>query len=69
MNQPSFIFLPGRQAATADALEEDATTLLAHVASDAAVTLGHMTGAMVGALTAPFTMAATATAHSAHADT
>jgi len=76
MNQPSFILLPGRDAASAwstteaDMLQEDATTLLARAASDAAVTVGHLTGAVVGAWTAPLAMAAAATAvaRSAQAD-
>lgn len=77
MNQPSFILLPGgREAASAwatpeaDMLQEDATTLLARAASDAAVTVGHLTGAVVGAWTAPLAMAAAASeaARSAEAD-
>ena len=77
MNEPSFILLPhaGEAASVwditeADMLQEDATTLLARAASDAAVTVGHLTGAVVGAWTAPLAMAAAATgaARSAHAD-
>jgi len=67
MNAPSFILLPDARGATdiasaieAEAFREDATTLLAHAASDAAVTVGHLTGTVVGALTAPFAMAAAA---------
>jgi len=64
MNEPSFILLPNRQSSTditnteAHMLQDDATTLLAHAASDAAVTVGHLTGTVVGALIAPFTMGA-----------
>ena len=68
MNQRSFILLPvGREVASAwnlpeaDTLQEDATTLLARAASDAAVTVGHLTGAVIGALTAPLAMAAAVT--------
>ena len=76
MNQPSFILLPGRDVASAwrtteaDLLQEVATTLLARAASDAAGTVGHLTGAVVGAWTAPLAMAAAATeaARSARAD-
>ena len=76
MNQPPFILLPeGREVASAwgptgadETLQEDATTLLARAASDAAVTVGHLTGAVVGAWTAPLAMAAAASEAARNAD-